>query len=158
MNQLRAFSITTAIVLIGVLVIGSGCSDNAQSDPRQTVISLFGAMEKNDQAAIAHILDLPEIMKTVNEDYALQFDEPRTFTFPQEILEDMTNDGLTKQRWFSYQRIVNKAEILGETATVEVTFVDKKNSQGYTTKFGLHMVNDKWKIYSFKLFDDPDNL
>ena len=69
---------------------------------------------------------------------------------PQQILEDLTEDGQTKRRWFSLQRIVNQAAIDGSTATVEVTFVDKDASKGYRTKFGLHIVNSKWKIYSFR--------
>lgn len=115
---------------------------------------MFGAMERNDKSALAYLLDLPELMKTVNEDYALQFDEPRSFFSPQEILDDLTDDGLTKKRWFSYQRIINDVEIMGETATVEVTFNDKKNSKAYLTKFGVHQVNGKWKIYSFKVFTE----
>ena len=43
---------------------------------------------------------------------------------------------------------------LGETATVEVTFVDKEESQGYRTKFGLHLKNGEWRIYSFKTFTE----
>lgn len=145
----------TAILVFSALLFG--CADTSFSDPRQVVISMFGAMEKDDKAALAHILDLPELMKHINDDYALQIENPRTFVNPQEVLEDLTENGLTKTRWFSYQRIVNKAEIYGETAKVEVTFVDKKNSQGYRTKFGLHLVNGKWKIYSFKTEDAPNN-
>ena len=68
---------------------------------------------------------------------------------------NLTGEGLTKTRWFSYQRIIGDTEVMGESATVEVTFVDKENSRGYLTKFGLHVVNGKWKIYSFKTFQDP---
>ncbi len=116
---------------------------------------MFGAMEKDDKAALAHLLDLPELMKSLNEDYALQTDSPRTFTSPIDLLNDLTGEGLTKTRWFSYQRIIGDTEVSGESATVEVTFVDKKQSQGYRTKFGLHVVNGKWKIYSFKTFQEP---
>ncbi|RME22591.1 MAG: hypothetical protein D6800_10845 [Candidatus Zixiibacteriota bacterium] len=132
-----------------------GCGDTTQSDPRQTVIAMFGAMEKNDQARLAHLLDLKELMTNTENDYALNSDEPRVFTNPQQILEDLTNDGLTKTRWFSYQRIVNKAEVMGDVATVGVTFVDKEKSKGFITKFGLHKVNGKWKIYSFKTESAP---
>ena len=65
------------------------------------------------------------------------------------FLEDLTGDGLTKKRWFALQRIINEVELFGETATVEVTFVDKDSSMGFRTKFGVHIVNDKWKIYTF---------
>lgn len=141
------------LLVIPALLFGNGCSDVSQIDPKNTVIALFGAMEQNDEAALAHILDLAELMKNVDQDYSLNSDEPRLLTSPKQILEDLTNDGLTKKRWFSYQRIINKAEIMGETASVGVTFVDKAKSVGYMTRFGLHKVNGKWKIYSFKTID-----
>jgi len=111
---------------------------------------MFGAMEKDDKATLAHVLDLAELMRNYSEDYALQTDSPRVFTNPEQILEDLTGDGVTKRRWFSFQRIINKVEVMGETATVEVTFVDNRQSRSYLTKFGLHIVNGKWKVYSFK--------
>jgi hypothetical protein len=136
--------------LLAAFLITAGCSSSGPSNPKDTVLAMFGAMQKDDKAALAHLLDLAELMKNINEDYALQSDTPRVFTNPQQILEDLTGDGLTKKRWFSMQRIINKTDVMGETATVEVTFVDKKSSRAYLTKFGLHIVNNKWKIYSFK--------
>lgn len=136
--------------LIYLVSLTAGCSQEAGQDPKSAVIQMFGAMERDDKSALARLLDLPELMKNINEDYSLQTETPRVFTNPQDLLDDMTEDGLTKQRWFSYQRIINKAEVMGETATVEVTFVDKENSQGYRTKFGVHLKQGKWRIYSFK--------
>jgi hypothetical protein len=128
------------VVTLGALFVLSGCVGGSLGDPKKTVIRFFGAMEKDDKAALAHLLDLSELMKNVSEDYA--------------FLDDLTGDGLTKTRWFSYQRIINKVEVMGETATVEVTFVNKDQSKGYRTKFGLHVLNEKWKIYSFKAIPD----
>lgn len=139
------------VVPIIFLLALTGCSSSGPSDPKSAVISMFGAMEKDDQAALAHLLDLPELMQTINEDYALKLDSPREFTNPVQILEDLTGEGLTKQRWFSLQRIIGETHLTGESATVEVTFVDKGASAGYRTKFGLHVKNGKWKIYSFKV-------
>ena len=138
--------------LLAVFTLGFvGCGGPLdQDDPRKVVIAMFGAMEKNDKASLAHLLDLVELMKAGNEDYSLGGGEPRVWTNPEQVLDDLTGEGLTKKRWFSYQRIVNNAEILGETATVEVTFVDKDASKGYRTKFGVRVVNEKWKVFSFK--------
>jgi hypothetical protein len=122
-----------------------------QGDPRKVVISMFGAMEKDDKATLARVLDLVELMKAGSADYSLGGGEPRVWNNPEQMLDDLTGEGLTKRRWFAYQRIVNNAEITDETATVEVTFVDKDESKGYRTKFGVHRVNDKWKIFSFKM-------
>ncbi|NOY88938.1 MAG: hypothetical protein GXO93_06045 [FCB group bacterium] len=149
--MITKYKIGLAVVLCAyMLPFLSGCSSSILSTPKGVVMAMFGAMQKDDKATLAHLLDLPILMKNINEDYALQSDSPRVFTSPQQILEDLTDGGLTKTRWFSYQRVINKTEVSGETAIVEVTFVDKQNSKGYRTNFGLHKVNGKWKIYSFK--------
>jgi len=143
--------------IAGILLLGTAiglCSCGGgidQGDPRKVVISMFGAMEKDDKATLVRVLDLVELMKTGPEDYSLGGGEPRVWTNPEQILDDLTGEGLTKRRWFSYQRIVNDAQLSGETAMVEVTFVDKDQSKGYRTKFGVHRVNDKWKIFNFKM-------
>ena len=139
----------TALLMFG---LAAGCGNSKPSDPKAAVIAMFGAMEKDDRATLAHLLDLAELMKHYNEDYALQTDQPRKFTNPEQILDDLTGDGKTKERWFSLQRIINEVNVEGQHATVEVTFVDKQASQGYRTRFGLHVVNDRWKIYSFNTF------
>ena len=69
---------------------------------------------------------------------------------------DLTGDGRTKERWFALQRIIADVEIRGDVADVGVSFVDKEASKGYLTKFGLHRVNGKWKIFSFKNVSDYD--
>ena len=143
---------TVSLLCLGLsLTVLLACADSAEDAPRKTVISLFGAMEKDDQAALIYLLDLPELMKNLNEDYAIQTDSPRVFTSPEQVLEDLTGEGLTKKTWFSLQRIINKGHVEGDdVASVDVTFVDKEKSQGYMTRFGLRKVNGKWKIYSFK--------
>ena len=135
-----------ALAVLATALTAVSCSSEKKDDPKSTVISFFGAMEKNDQAALTALLDLPELMKNVNEDYALSSDSARMFTNPEQILKDLTYDGKTKTRWFSYQRIIADTEISGDMASVEVTFVDKEQGRAYLTKFGLHVVNGKWKI------------
>lgn len=139
------------VILLAVAVVLVGCSSDSVPDPRKTVISLFGAMERNDQAELTYLLDLPELMQNIGEDYALKTDTARVIHNPEEILSDLTGDGRTKRAWFRMQRIIGAAELTSEsTATVEVTFVDKQASRAYLTRFGLHLVNGKWRIYSFK--------
>jgi len=142
-----------AVVTVGAMLLAA-CDSSDLSDPRQTVISLFGAMEKDDEAALTHLLDLPKLMRQSQEDYAVQRDDARVFTNPEQVLKDLTGDGETKRIWFAHQRIIANAAVIGETATVEVTFVDKEASQGYRTKFGLHLKNGEWRIYSFRTFTE----
>jgi len=146
---LRLKRILAAAVCCALIV---GCVGTDMSNPRQVVIALFGAMEKNDEAALTHLLDIPALMRASQEDYALQKDSARVFTNPEDVLKDLTGEGETKRVWFSLQRIVSNAQIMGETATVDVTFVDKDASRGYRTTFGLHLKHGEWRIYSFKTY------
>jgi hypothetical protein len=107
-------------------------------------------MERNDRAAVNDILDLPSLMAYDQEDYALNRNTPRVFHSPDEILDDLTGDGLTRKRWFDLQRIVGQANIKGDTAFVDVSFIDKAKDIQYFNKFGLHKINGRWKIYSFR--------
>lgn len=146
-RKLLVGALAVALSLGGAL----GCGESPEEAPKRAVIALFGAMEKDDPAALTYVLDLPELMRNINEDYALQTDSPRVFTSPEDILNDLTGDGHTKQVWFGLQRIIAKTELIDSTtASVDVTFVDKEKSRGYMTRFGLHKVNGKWKVYSFK--------
>jgi len=132
------------------LVLITACSSESAGNPKEAVKHLFGAMERDDRAAIAHLLDLPQLMSITDEDYALQRPEARVFHNPEDILDDLTGDGLTKNRWFGMQRVMGKTEVVGDSAFVEVSFIDKKTNIQYYNKFGLHKVNDRWKIYSFR--------
>lgn len=126
------------------------CSGSESRNPKETVIRLFGAMERDEKAAILNLVDVPALMEISGEDYGLNSENPRTFHNPEDILNDLTGDGLTKTRWFSMQRIIGRVEIVGDTAYVEVSFVDKENSKQYYNKFGLHKKNNNWKIYNFR--------
>ena len=143
-----------AVAALAIVVIFCGCDQSASPDtPKQTVIAMFGAMQDGDKAALAHLLDLGELARNTDVDYALATDSPRVWTSPEDILHDLT-EGDTKERWFSMQRIVNETEMLSEdNALVEVTFHDKETNRAYLTHFGVHKMNDKWRIYSFKVLD-----
>lgn len=138
---------------VGLLAIGvfTSCNPSAElNDPKEVVIALFGAMERDDEGQLARILDLASLMKAGSSDYALSGSEPRVFHSPLEIFADLTKDGETKRRWFSYQRTIGASEMVDSTAFVTVLFQDKQSGQAYQTKFGVHKVLGKWRIYSFK--------
>lgn len=137
-------------LLISVLILLPMCSDVSYDSPKEVVIRLFGAMDRDDRAAIVHVLDLSAMMGNKDNDYALQTKTPRTFYNPEDILNDLTGEGLTKTRWFSLQRVIGGTEIRGDSALVEVSFIDKEKSIQYYNKFGLYRKDGGWRIYSFR--------
>ncbi|RKX21204.1 MAG: hypothetical protein DRP51_04640 [Candidatus Zixiibacteriota bacterium] len=150
-NFMRRLLLILLLLISNLLfLVLFSCSNSGSRNPKETVIRLFGAMERDEKAAILNLVDIPALMEISGEDYALQSDNPRTFHNPEDILNDLTGDGLTKRRWFSMQRVIGKMEIVGDTAFVEVSFIDKDKSKQYYNKFGLHRKDNNWKIYNFR--------
>lgn len=133
-----------------VLSLFAGCGDDVEQSPKQVVIKLFGAMERNDKAAVANALDLVALLETRDRDYALDLEQPREMRTPTDILDDLTGNGQAKTVWFSLQRVIGAEEIMGDTAYVEVSFVKKETGTQYYNKFGMHKVGQRWRIFSFK--------
>lgn len=143
----RLTRVQTCCLLALVL---SACGGIVANSPKQTVVQLFGAMERNDKGEIAHVLDLRALMSIKDRDYALQLDPPRILKSPTDILEDLTGSGQTKDVWFSMKRVLGTEEVSGDTAFVEVTFLSDSSGRRYYNKFGLHKIAGRWRIFSFK--------
>jgi hypothetical protein len=142
------------VFLLPVLLLitaGCGSKGDTESSPRRVVVKMLKAMEDNDRQKIAHYLDFKVLLQPGNRDYALQMDSIRTFRTLEDILDDLTEGGLTYERWMAMQRIVANDSIVpgGDTAFVEVSFISRETNTQYYNKWGLHKVNDIWKIYSF---------
>lgn len=148
--------IIPAIALLGIGLGLWACSSSQNESPKDVVIKFFGAMERNERAALPRYIDLVSIMKIRDEDYSLQNDNPRVFYNPDDILDDLVDSGLTKNRWFSMQRVIGNTDIVGDSAFVEVSFINKTTNTQYYNKFGLHKVDGSWKIFSFKTLK-PNN-
>ena len=147
---IRFLSVQYLLFIFIVVGLIPACSGGGGNNPKDIVIRLFGAMERDEKAAVAHLLDIPALMEIEGEDYALQRKTPRKFYNPEDILNDLTGEGLTKSIWFSMQRVIGSTKIVGDTAFVEVSFIDKGKGIQYFNKFGLHKKDGIWKIYSFK--------
>lgn len=133
----------------------SGCGSKVDTDqnPRRIVIKMLKAMEDNDREKLAYYLDFSTLLKPGNRDYALQMDSVRQFQTPDDILDDLSEDGLTYERWMAMQRIVANDSITpgGDTAFVEVSFISKETNKQYYNKWGLCKKNKIWKIFSFAI-------
>ena len=141
-----------AILLLAIIV---GCGNKQENlSPKEVVLKLFGAMERNDRGAIPYLVNLAALMSNRDEDYALQSDTARVFHNPEDILDDLTGNGLTKTRWFAMQRVIGQTETVGDTAYVEVSFIDKQANIQYYNKFGLAKTGGIWKIFSFKTLSE----
>ena len=115
------------------------------------MIKMLKTVEDSNREDLAHFLDFATLLRPGNRDYALQMDSVREFRTPDDILDDLTEGGLTYERWMAMQRIVANDSITagGDTAFVEVSFISKETNKQYYNKWGLIKRNGVWKIFSF---------
>ncbi len=118
--------------------------------PDRVVYAFFDAMTQGDANRMAAVLDSSVFLGNSG---ALELDtlfagagfEARR----NRILLELTG-GNVKRLWLSKQVIVGRTERRGDTAGVEVSFVDSETDRQYLTRFGLVKKGKTWRIFSFK--------
>ena len=146
MNNFHRFICLCFLILF---VITWSCSN--KPDPREDVKKLIVGVDQSDTTALKESLDLNWIvsqrLKGVPEkDSLASFLKKR-----QELLDDLTGNGATRVSWNNSLVVIGKSEVIGDSATVEVTYIDKTNGIKDYTKMGLSFKDGKWKIYDLKL-------
>jgi hypothetical protein len=108
------------------------------------------AVNKADTSAIERFLDLDMF---THEKLKELPDSQRVAVFSQvkeQLLSNFLGSGGTRLRWQNKMIVVNKEEIEGDQALVEVTFVDQKTGITEYSKARLYKKDNNWRIYYIK--------
>ncbi|HVP36790.1 MAG TPA: hypothetical protein VMT04_07315 [Terriglobales bacterium] len=127
------------------------CSCSTKPDPREDVKKLIAAVDQSDTTALKESLDLNWMINQRLEGIP---EKDRPALFPkkrQELLDDLTGNGATRTSWNNSLVVIGKSEVADDSATVEVTYIDKINGIKDYTRMGLYFKDGKWKIYDLKL-------
>jgi hypothetical protein len=136
------------VALLAVLVLS--CSSGP--DPRSAVIDFLQRdMFYSDTLAISEKLEVQSVLAERKSDLLAEGDSARAERYTVDsLIGDLTSGGELHRRWLSHQIIVSEVIQKGDSAEVEVSFIDAVRSVQYYNRMGLHLVDGKWKIYSFK--------
>ncbi len=146
-------SIVTPICLGLVAGMLSGCGES-RPDPKSTVKDLFTAMRDADTTAVRSIVDLRSAATGIAEDLpAIQ--PADSLTVPDTaawLLGQMTSEnGRLRRRWLTDNQIVlGETEVSGDSALVEVSFLDRVTRVQYYNKMRLVYRDDRWVITHFR--------
>jgi hypothetical protein len=135
-------------LLILILVFAHHCSKGPS--PRVVVMDFMEAVNKADTATIEKYLDLDKFTEEKLKELP---DSQRAAVFPkmrEQLLSNFLGSGGTRLRWQNKMIVVNKEEIEGGEALVEVTFVDQKTGRTEYTKARLYKKPEGWRIYHIK--------
>jgi hypothetical protein len=114
------------------------------------VMDFMEAVNKADTATIERFLDLDRFTQEKLKELP---DSQRAAVFPrikEQLLSNFLGSGGTRLRWQNKMIVVNKEEIKGDQAMVEVTFVDQKTGITEYTKARLYKREGGWRIYYIK--------
>ena len=135
--------------ILMLLVIGCSGGTAGSGDPRKVVIQTLRAVENNDRAVLARSLDFESLLSHGGTNVTLAGDSAHEFHDPEALLDDLMEGGQTHDRWLSMQRIVGNESQEGDTAYVEVSFINKTTNTQHYNKWGLRKIDGRWKIFSF---------
>lgn len=132
--------------------VAGGCGED-RPNPKNTVKDLFTAMQNSDSAAVRALVDLESVAPTVLGELP-EIRPVDSLTVPDTtawLLGQMTGDGRLRQRWLTDNQIVlGDTEISGDSALVEVSFLDRVTRVQYYNKMRLVYRGDRWVITQFR--------
>ena len=134
-------------ILVFLLFIS--CSSG--NKPKDTVMSFFGAMRSADTLGIERTLDLEQILAERKNEFVVTGRTAEAESLNKDKLIGELTVGNLNQMWLKNQIVVGKTEKQGDTATVEVSFIDTNTGTQYYNKMALYRKDKVWKIFAFKV-------
>ncbi len=120
--------------------------------PKNTVFEFIDAVKNSDSLKVAKILDVDAYIKSLIAAPATAQDTAQILEQNRpKVLESLLGEGDVRTRWLHDLIVVNKEEIYGDTATVEVSFVDQQAGTQLYTRIVLRRQPDRtWRVTYFK--------
>jgi hypothetical protein len=118
--------------------------------PRVVVMDFIEAVNKADTASIEKYLDIEGYAQEKAKELPEVERQQISPKFKEHLKADFLGSGLTRLLWQSKMIVVNKEDISGNSAVVEVTFIDKETGITQYTNAKLHKINKRWMIYYIK--------
>ncbi len=137
----------TFIVLLGMSILLAFFACSKSPSPRVVVMDFIEAVNKADTASIEKYMDFnrfaEEKIKQLPEGSMQKF----TPQYKEQLVKSYLGDGLTRLDWQNKIIVVNDEKIMGDSALVEVTFLDQKTGLTDYTHAKLYKKDKKWVMY-----------
>lgn len=137
----------TFIILLGVPILLAFFACSKSPSPRVVVMDFIEAVNQDDTASIEKYMDFnrfaQEKIKELPEGSTQKF----TPQYKEQLVNSYLGNGLTRLDWQNRWIVVNDEKIMGDSATVEVTFMDQKTGLADYTHARLYKKNKKWIMY-----------
>jgi hypothetical protein len=139
-----------AIFAAITVCLSLGCA--GKPNPKDTVMDLFTALHADDTTMVLRSVDTGRAWRSVSLDLKQPDDSLLTAIPWGERLESaLTGDGRLRSRWTKMQVVIGETEIKADSATVEVSFIDRDTRIQFYSKMALVFYDDHWRIVAFAM-------
>jgi len=151
----RIFSLRSAArlaLLLSAAIALASCSHTARPDPKETIKNMFEAMRLSDSVSLAANIDLLSAARGMQGEFSTAVTDSATAQpdTAARLLSAMVGEGELRQRWLTDNQIViGRSEISGDTALVEVSFIDRITRVQYYNKMRLVFRSERWVLTDF---------
>ncbi|MGB7061669.1 MAG: hypothetical protein WBF13_04860 [Candidatus Zixiibacteriota bacterium] len=135
-------------LLILIFLFATQCGKTPS--PRVVVMDFIEAVNKADTASLETYLDLDRFTREKLRELPDSVSAEVFSKVKEQLWQNFLGSGGTRLKWQNKMIVVNKEEVEGDSALVEVTFVDQKTGITEYTKTRLYKKEDRWWIYYIK--------
>lgn len=138
------------LMAVGLLALAL-VSCASEPEPRRTVMHFLQSL-RTDTTSYEYLEGLLDLDELITENAIYSYDSTISLQAnKRKLVSLLQKGGDVRKRWIGNQIILGDVDVLGDTATVEVSFIDSSLVQHYN-KMGVHLTDGRWKIFSFRLF------
>lgn len=130
--------------IVGCLLVACGPGET----PRKVTFDFIYAVLDGDSAAIEQYLDLDAMISR----RMAEFPPPDTVTpemLRRTLMANLTGDGGTRQHWKNQRIVVNQEFVEGDSARVEMTFIDQTTGKMEYSMVYLYRRDGRWRVYFY---------
>lgn len=135
-------------LLIFIFLFTYNCSKT--KNPRVVVMDFIEAVNRSDTISIEEYLDLDRFTQEKTKEIPEPEKQRIIPVIKEQLKSNFLGSGATRLKWQDKMIVVNKEEVQGDSALVEVTFIDQKTSITDYTKAKLYKKENRWWIYYIK--------
>jgi len=137
------------ILLIVPLFLLAACEKEPEA--RSSVLEFVRALRADQDFPVDDYLDIDELVRENSPNVYIYDSSLSVSENKDEFKKLFERDGNLRKLWTSKQIVIGESVVKGDTALVEVSFIDRQTKKQYYNKMGLRRTENSWIIFAFKL-------
>ncbi len=135
-------------LIIAMTAVSILAACGPKETPRKAAFDFIYAVLDGDSLAIEHHLDL-DAMVTRRMTEFTPADTLTPEVLRRILIGNLTGDGGTRLLWKNQQIIVNQEFVNGDSAQVEMTFIDQTTGKTEYSMIYLYRTQGRWRVYFY---------